>query len=71
MIDQIDLPTPLVLAPIFGGPNKDILFVATGTQPIDFDDNQFGEQRQDAESGDLFMVEGLGVEGVPSYRPVV
>lgn len=71
IVDSIPLPTPLILAPIFGGENNSVLYVSSGTVPIDFTDNEFEPQRHDPDSGVLFQIEGLGVQGVPAYRLVL
>lgn len=57
----VDLPTPLAGSLMFGGPDLDQLFVTT------IDTTYFGEPAQEA-SGYLYVVEGLGVRGLPEPR---
>lgn len=65
------MPTPLVLSPTFGGPKRDILFVSSGTQDIDFKHNHWFQRKCRLLAGNLFMIHGLGVQGIPSYRPKI
>lgn len=69
VVEEIILPTPLITSPQFGGPNHDILFVTSAVLPFDFVTNFYDEPITDAPAGDLFIIRGLGTEGVPSYRP--
>lgn len=56
-LQQIDLPTIETTACTFGGPQLDRLFVTTGIKP--------GLDEPDA--GKLFVIDGLGVSGVPAF----
>lgn len=70
-MDDIRLPTPLVSAARFGGPDADILFVNTATQPIDpYTATKFS-QIKEVPAGNLFLLEGLHAKGFPSYRAQV
>lgn len=64
------MPTPLVAVPSFGGPDHDILFVATGSEVYDFYTNVVGETLDDGSAGNLFVLPGLG-SGKPPRLPTV
>lgn len=57
----IDFPTRIPASCMFGGPNLDMLFVPT-LSPA------FLGQTPDPLDGALFMIEGLGVKGLPEPR---
>lgn len=57
VLHRIDLPCIETTACAFGGPNLDRLFVTTGIKP--------GLDEPDA--GKVFVVEDLGVKGVPAF----
>lgn len=69
VVEEIELPTPYINAPQFGGPNNDILFVPSATLPFDVVTSETGDPITDAPAGDLFIIRGLGTTGVPSFRP--
>lgn len=71
IVDEYRMPTPLVLFPMWGGPNNDILFVTTGSMPIHFETNRYSARRRDQTSGSILQIEGLGATGVPAYRPAL
>ncbi|MDP4610266.1 MAG: SMP-30/gluconolactonase/LRE family protein [Opitutales bacterium] len=54
---RVDLPCIETTACAFGGPNLDRLFVTTGLKP--------GYDEPDA--GKLFVIDGLGIKGVPAF----
>lgn len=56
-LQQVDFPCIETTACAFGGPNLDRLFVTTGIKP--------GLDEPDA--GKVFVVDGLGVQGVPAF----
>ncbi|MGJ8652104.1 MAG: SMP-30/gluconolactonase/LRE family protein [Opitutaceae bacterium] len=56
-LQRVDFPCIETTACAFGGPNLDRLFVTTG---IKSDLNEVG-------AGQVFVVDGLGVQGVPAY----
>lgn len=56
-LQRVDLPCIETTACAFGGPNLDRLFVTTGIKP--------GLDEPDA--GRVFVVDGLGVQGVPAF----
>ena len=59
----IDMPVPLVSSVMFGGPDLDKLYVTS------IDGAAIGRNvPRDAQSGGLFVVEGLGVRGLPEPR---
>lgn len=68
IVETVNLPTPYVAAPTFGGPNLDILFVTTANLPVNFFTGQIGDPIRQPPAGNLFMIRGLCKRGVPSYR---
>jgi sugar lactone lactonase YvrE len=54
----VELPVKLTVSPAFGGPNLDRLFVAT------IDPTYFDEPAEEG-AGFLYVVDGLGVQGLP------
>lgn len=69
VIGEYELPTPFVGSPTFGGPDNDILFVPSSKAPINFITNEVGEPVSTPLAGDLLIIRGLDIQGVPSYRP--
>lgn len=69
VVDKINLPTPYITAPMFGGPDHDILFASSAILPVNFFTGEIGEPLEQSPAGDLFMIRGLSARGVPSYRP--
>lgn len=65
------MPTPLVLFPIFGGPDNDMMFVTTGALPMNFKNNRVLARRTDIPSGHILQIEGLGATGIPALRPAL
>lgn len=68
IVQTVDLPTPYIAAPTFGGPNLDTLFVTTANLPVDFFSGQIGAPLREPPAGNLFMIRGLCEKGTPSYR---
>lgn len=56
-LQQIDLPAVETTACTFGGPQLDRLFVTTGIKP----------DRDEPDAGKIFVIDGLGVRGVPAF----
>ncbi len=54
---KVDLPCVETTACAFGGPNLDRLFVTTGLH----------KTLQESEAGRVFVIDGLGVRGVPAF----
>ena len=54
---QVDFPCVETTACAFGGPNLERLFVTTGLHKI----------LDEPDAGKVFVVDGLGVSGVPSF----
>ena len=54
---KIDLPCVETTACAFGGPNLDLLFVTTGLH----------KTLEEPEAGRVFVIDGLGVQGVPAF----
>jgi sugar lactone lactonase YvrE len=57
----IEMPVSQPASVMFGGPNLDLLFVPT------IDPSAFGQPAEDG-AGCTFVIEGLGVRGVPEIR---
>lgn len=60
---EIDMPVPRTTCPTFGGDNYDRLFVTS--QRIFMTEEELNEYPQ---SGNIFVIDGLGVSGVPETR---
>lgn len=56
-MQQVDIPCVETTACAFGGPNLDRLFVTTGIK----------KDADEPEAGRVFVVDGLGVKGVPGF----
>ncbi len=56
-LQQVDLPCVETTACAFGGPNLDRLFVTTGIH----------KTKQETDAGKVFVVDGLGIQGVPAF----
>lgn len=56
-VRKIELPCVETTACAFGGPNLDRLFVTTGIHAT----------KQEADAGKVFVIDGLGVQGVPAF----
>lgn len=69
VIDSIELPTPYITKPTFGGPDNDILLVTSANLPIDFLTSERSEPLRTKPAGNLFIIRGLQTQGVPSHRP--
>ena len=57
LLGQVDFPCVETTACAFGGPNLDRLFVTTGLH----------KTLEEPDAGMVFVVDGLGVSGVPSF----
>lgn len=68
IVQTIALPTPLIAAPAFGGPELDVLYVATSNLPIDYYSGVVSPPLRKPPAGNLFMIRGLSAKGAPSYR---
>lgn len=68
IVRTIELPTPLVTAPCFGGDNLDTLFVTTANLPLNFFTTESGTPIREPPAGNLFMIHGVG-KGTPSFQP--
>lgn len=69
VVDTIELPTPYINSPTFGGPNYDVLFVTSANLPVDFITSETFEPLRTPPAGNLFKIRGLQTKGVRSYRP--
>jgi|TARA_B100001093_G_scaffold438569_1_gene438036 sugar lactone lactonase YvrE len=56
-LQRIDLPCIETTSCTFGGDNLDRLFVTTGIKP----------NLVEADAGKIFVVDGLGVKGIPAF----
>lgn len=56
-LQQVDFPCVETTACVFGGPNLDRLFVTTGIHATEVE----------ADAGKVFVVDGLGIQGVPGF----
>lgn len=56
-LQQVDLPCVETTACAFGGPNLDRLFVTTGIH----------KSLEEADAGKVFVIDGLGIKGVPAF----
>jgi sugar lactone lactonase YvrE len=54
---KVELPCLETTACAFGGPNLDRLFVTTGIH----------SKLEEADAGKVFVIDGLGVQGVPAF----
>lgn len=68
MVDEIPMPTPIVSAMTFGGPEDEILFVNTANQPINPYIPNLLPINRDPPAGNLFLISGNDAPGFPSYR---
>lgn len=68
IVGKIDLPIRYPTAMTFGGPNYQTMYVTTTNLNVNFDTNVFGSPASPP-AGNLFVIDGLGVTGVRSYRP--
>jgi sugar lactone lactonase YvrE len=62
VVRVVDVPVPLVSSVMFGGPSLDRLYFTS------IDGAAVGAGPRDAQSGGLFVIEGLGVRGVSEPR---
>ncbi|MEO1191313.1 MAG: SMP-30/gluconolactonase/LRE family protein [Pseudomonadota bacterium] len=60
---EIDMPVPRPTCPTFGGPNHDRLFVTS--QRLFMTEEELATYPQ---AGNLFVIDGLGVKGLPEER---
>ena len=60
---EIDMPVPRPTCPTFGGPDHDRLFITS--QRLFMSDAELEKYPQ---SGNIFVIDGLGVRGVPEER---
>lgn len=67
IIDRIPVPVRYVTAPVFGGPNLDILFVTSAGLEVDFRTGHVGNQIAPP-AGHLFQIQ-MNVQGIPAYLP--
>ena len=66
---EVHLPTALnVTAPVFGGPERDILFVTTGSLNESGDDQDPEKVKRYRHSGSVFAVRIPGVKGIDKHR---
>jgi len=56
-LQQVELPCVETTACAFGGPNLDRLFVTTGIHA----------SKEEPDAGKVFVIDGLGVQGVPAF----
>lgn len=56
-LQQVDLPCVETTACAFGGPKLDRMFVTTGIH----------KTKEEADAGKVFVIDGLGVQGVPAF----
>lgn len=71
IVQTIALPTPMIDAPTFGGPELDVLYVATSNLPIDYYSGVISPPFRKPPAGNLFMIRGLSAKGTPSYQPTI
>lgn len=64
---RIELPTPLITTPRFGGPDGDILFVASAALHVNYYTGDMGETLE-YPAGSLFIIHGLGARGFPARK---
>ena len=67
----IDMPTPLISSVMFGGPDLDRLFVTSidgAAAALDIEMAARNPVPHDEYSGALFVIDGLGVTGIPEPR---
>lgn len=57
----VELPTPMVSSLMFGGPDLDRLFVTS------IDPRTFGKKEEEG-GGGLYVIDGLGIRGLPEPR---
>jgi L-arabinonolactonase len=57
----VELPTSMVSSVMFGGPDLDRLFVTS------IDPRTFGKEAEE-DGGRMFVIDGLGVRGLPEHR---
>lgn len=58
VVEEIQLPTPYLYSPTFGGRDHDTLFVPTGSIGAHFNAAAFGGTLPKP-AGDLFMIRGI------------
>lgn len=68
LVNEIQLPTELILSPTFGGPNLDELFVGSGTLPVDFISGMSLNRTLTPSAGSLFRITRLGAKGYAGNR---
>lgn len=67
----IDMPTPLISSVMFGGPDLDRLFVTSidgAAAALDIEMAARNPVPHDEHSGAVFVIDGLGVTGLPEPR---
>lgn len=58
------MPTPLILSPVFGGPNLDEIFVTSASLSLNLNNGQpKPDQTTDSNAGSIFRIVGLGSKG--------
>lgn len=70
IVRRIKLPMQHPTGMIFGGQNLDTLFVTSTIISVDFFTN-VQSAPVGAPAGNLFKIDGLGVRGIPSVRPIL
>lgn len=67
IIDTIPVPARYVSAPVFGGPDLNILFVTSAGLEVDFRTGEVGNQLAPP-AGQLYQIQ-MDVQGIPTYLP--
>lgn len=67
-MSRIELPTPLINTPAFGGPKHDILFVTSAAKLVNYYTGEMGDTLE-SPAGSLFIIRGLLGRGLQGRKP--
>lgn len=65
---KIEMPTEMITDCAFGGPTLDILFVTSGSIPLNVTTGGINDTPLTPSGGSLFMVHGLNATGLPGRK---
>lgn len=65
---KIEIPTQMATDCTFGGPNLDILFITTGSIPLNVTSGGITNMTITESGGKLFMVTELNTRGLPGRK---
>lgn len=68
LLSKIEMPTQMITDCTFGGPNLDILFVTTGSIPLNVTSGGTTDMQITPSGGKLLTIKGLNAKGLPGRK---